>query len=123
MKKMIMLLLITGVTCSTSAFAKEAKCKVVIDDGPDGNYMGNCNFEPVAGRQDGSFTLTSFKKNKKLIPLFNIRSATVLIDSQNKNKAKLIYNGTKGSGEIVYRNGACWGVPDTVNNTVCAYAK
>lgn len=120
---MIMLLLIVGVACSTNAFAKQAKCKVVIDDGPDGNYMGNCNFELIAGRQDGSFTLTSLKKNKMLVPLFNIRSATVLIDSKNKNKAKLIYNGAKVSGETVYRNGACWGVPDTVNDTVCAYAK
>lgn len=122
MKKILMMLLFAGVTCSTSAFAKDVKCKVIKDDGEGGNYIGRCDFKLI--RNDGSFTMTALNNKKMLMPLFKVRSVTVLIDNSDPRRESgfLFYNGNTKSAVSVYRNGACWGEMDNLNN-VCAYAK
>lgn len=121
MKQSLMLFLI-GAGLSMTAQAKEVRCDVVVDNGQGGSYSGKCEFKPVSGRNDGSFTLAPSKGKKMLVPYLKISSVTVLIDRNVKSKAVLFYNGDRSSIATVYRNGACWSEDEYTNN-VCAYAK
>lgn len=118
MKKFLMLLL-AGAALSTNVYAKDAKCRVIVDDGPEGSHTSNCNFRLVG--PDGSFEVSAYGR-KMLVPLFKIRTATVHINLSDPNSGTLYFNGNTRKPIRVTRVGACWGESDTTN-TVCAYAK
>ena len=118
MKKMIMLLLIAGVACSTSAFAKDVICKVTLDNQVIVNET--CKFIPF--KDNGSFWLTGENG------LFqDIESFKVQITGDGVAK---VY--AEGSGEELNYWGkatrsksapACWNGYGYAKYQICAYAK
>jgi hypothetical protein len=62
---------------STIAFAKDAKCKVVLDGKTE--FYGTCNFKSLGN--DGSFTLSNKNPRKLLLP--DIKELWVRMEQKN----------------------------------------
>ena len=118
-----MLLLIAGIACSTTAFAKPAKCKIDVDGAWHFNQV--CSFEPTNnGANNGSFVLRSNISNQPLLPDMDIHSVAIYITQKNigEIRAKTVYGDTRSWGTVIrsQKDKACWRTKSG-DTSICAY--
>lgn len=76
-KSYIAAVLVACTAFSTNVFAKDAKCKVVLDGKTE--FYGTCSFQPRGN--DGSFSLSNKYPRKLLLP--DIKELWVRIEQKN----------------------------------------
>lgn len=113
-KTYIVSMIIACVAFSTSAFAKDAKCRITLDGVLTDN--DNCNFTPI--KNDGSFRLSSSYQDVAAykVTLTGKGVAKVYIEDLNGVSH---YNGTAVRSKS---DPACWN-GNTRDLKICAYAK
>ena len=120
MKKTLIALLL--VACSVpTAFAKEARCKVVLEG--QTQFYGICNFRTLG--QDGSFVLSNKDPRKLLVP--EIKELWILMEQKNVAELASVEPDDRFQRWGVtlirsIRDRACWDNHDG-NVSVCAYSK